>query len=71
MVTTHRILFYKGAHDCLEIPLWYICKPKKTGSGVMLINYNKSGHPEYVVDYFYNILKKRPIQGQPPKVAGS
>lgn len=69
ILTTHRILFYKGditlgARDCLEIPLWYIASHETCGGlgimqthGVTLVNFNKSGYPPFVVDYYTNVKK--------------
>jgi hypothetical protein len=77
ILTTHRILFYKGTKDCLEVPLWYIADHDTCGGlgllqthGVTLTNYNKSGYPPFVVDYYQNVKKMNTILVKPPNLGG-
>ena len=78
VLTTHRILFFKGPKDCLEVPLWYVGSTDTTGGlgimntkGVTLANFNKSGLPPFVSDYYHNVRKMTQILVKPPRLAGS
>jgi len=39
--------------------------------GVSLTNFNKSGYPPFVVDYYTNVKKMTTILVKPPKLGGS